>query len=96
MFDRQPDFQFVSQVLWVSMLVCRSFKTPTFCHVCSGFILGLGKKAERCSECFLTVHKKCVSKAPDNCIDKTDGELIPEEQGTWLNIEKNSDLSGTR
>jgi len=71
----------------------KSFKTPTFCHVCQGFILGLGKKASRCSECYLVVHKKCVAKAPDNCIDKTAGELVPDEDTKWLDIEKNADLS---
>ena len=39
--------------------------------------------------------KTMTTGAPDSCVHKhADEELIPEETGKWLNIEKNSDLSG--
>lgn len=72
----------------------KSFKVPTFCNVCSGFIVGFGTKAQRCTTCFLVVHTKCASAAPHNCIDKSNKEVAPEPEVKWLNIEKNSDLSG--
>jgi len=69
------------------------FKSPTFCHVCNGFILGLGQKGLRCTACFLTTHKNCAEKVSADCIDRTEGELVPEEEPKWINIEKDADLS---
>ena len=44
---------------------------------------------------FLTVHKKCMDKAPDNCVHNSpDEELVPEERPEWVDITKNSDLTG--
>ena len=68
----------------------KSFKTPTFCDVCAGFILPF-KKAQRCSVCFLVAHAKCTPAA--NCVNHDEGELAPEPELKWLDIAKNSDLS---
>jgi serine/threonine protein kinase len=77
-------------------LVEKLFKAPTYCQVCHGFILGIGKKSCVCSVCFFTCHKKCADAAPHTCVDKSDGDLVPEAEPELkkLNIEgKNADLS---
>jgi hypothetical protein len=33
---------------------------------------------------------QCSENAPQTCIDKTEGDLVPEAEVKWLNIEKNS------
>jgi hypothetical protein len=59
-------------------LVEKLFKAPTYCQVCHGFILGIGKKSCVCSVCFFTCHKKCADDAPHTCVDKTEADLVPE------------------
>jgi hypothetical protein len=34
--------------------------------------------------------RQCSENAPQTCIDKTEGDLVPEAETKWLNIEKNS------
>ena len=40
-----------------------TFKSPTNCQLCKGFIWGLSKQGSKCSHCGVPVHQQCVDKA---------------------------------
>ncbi|XP_048088822.1 protein kinase C delta type-like isoform X1 [Alosa alosa] len=55
-----------------------SFRTPTFCSACRGFIWGLIKQGHKCSQCNAAVHKKCIDKIIGRCTDTEDNSKDTE------------------
>ncbi|KJE95651.1 RAS p21 protein activator 3 [Capsaspora owczarzaki ATCC 30864] len=44
-----------------------SYKSPTWCYVCSGFLYGLARQGVKCKDCGFNCHEKCVMQVPSNC-----------------------------
>ncbi|KAF6079207.1 RAS guanyl releasing protein 4 [Phyllostomus discolor] len=44
-----------------------TFRKPTFCHSCSGFLWGVTKQGYRCRDCGLCCHKHCRDRVKDEC-----------------------------
>ncbi|XP_015274531.1 PREDICTED: RAS guanyl-releasing protein 4-like [Gekko japonicus] len=44
-----------------------TFKKPTFCDSCSGFIWGVSKQGYRCRDCGMVCHKQCKDQVEVEC-----------------------------
>uniref|UniRef100_A0A8C2MA86 RAS guanyl releasing protein 4 n=1 Tax=Cricetulus griseus TaxID=10029 RepID=A0A8C2MA86_CRIGR len=44
-----------------------TFRKPTFCHSCSGFLWGVTKQGYRCRDCGLCCHKHCRGQVRVEC-----------------------------
>ncbi|XP_016061984.1 PREDICTED: RAS guanyl-releasing protein 4 isoform X4 [Miniopterus natalensis] len=44
-----------------------TFRKPTFCHSCSGFLWGVTKQGYRCRDCGLCCHKHCRDRVKEEC-----------------------------
>ncbi|KAM5207567.1 RAS guanyl-releasing protein 4 isoform 3-T3 [Hipposideros larvatus] len=44
-----------------------TFRKPTFCNSCSGFLWGVTKQGYRCRDCGLCCHKHCRDRVKDEC-----------------------------
>ncbi|KAL1769368.1 RAS guanyl-releasing protein 4 [Sigmodon hispidus] len=44
-----------------------TFRKPTFCHSCSGFLWGVSKQGYRCRDCGLCCHKHCKDQVTVEC-----------------------------
>ena len=44
-----------------------SYKTPTFCDLCSEMLFGLIRQGLKCDGCGGNFHKRCAFKIPNNC-----------------------------
>ncbi|XP_006911779.1 RAS guanyl-releasing protein 4 isoform X7 [Pteropus alecto] len=44
-----------------------TFRKPTFCNSCSGFLWGVTKQGYRCRDCGLCCHKHCRDRVKEEC-----------------------------
>ncbi|XP_074872626.1 RAS guanyl-releasing protein 4 [Carettochelys insculpta] len=44
-----------------------TFKKPTFCHTCNGFLWGVSKQGYRCRDCGMSCHKQCKDLVELEC-----------------------------
>lgn len=44
-----------------------TFKKPTFCHSCNGFLWGVSKQGYRCRDCGMSCHKQCKDLVELEC-----------------------------
>ncbi|XP_074926687.1 RAS guanyl-releasing protein 4 isoform X2 [Chelonoidis abingdonii] len=44
-----------------------TFKKPTFCHSCNGFLWGVSKQGYRCRDCGMSCHKQCKDLVDLEC-----------------------------
>nr|XP_048689303.1 RAS guanyl-releasing protein 4 [Caretta caretta] len=44
-----------------------TFKKPTFCHSCNGFLWGVSKQGYRCRDCGMICHKQCKDLVELEC-----------------------------
>ena len=56
-----------------------SYKSPTFCDLCSVMLFGLVRQGLKCDGCGGNFHKRCAFKIPNNCtgIKISNGPLTP-------------------
>ncbi|XP_073514560.1 serine/threonine-protein kinase D1-like [Phyllobates terribilis] len=60
-----------------------TYRRPTFCQHCQGFLWGLFRQGMQCKDCQFNVHHRCVPDVPVEClreITDVDGEgTTPED-----------------
>jgi VAD1 Analog of StAR-related lipid transfer domain/Phorbol esters/diacylglycerol binding domain (C1 domain) len=44
----------------------KTFKRPSYCYACNGFIAGIAVQGKRCNKCSMPVHHKCVQRVLDS------------------------------
>ncbi|KAJ8269197.1 hypothetical protein COCON_G00118040 [Conger conger] len=44
-----------------------NYKSPTFCEHCGTLLWGLARQGQKCEECSMNVHHKCVNKVANLC-----------------------------
>ncbi|XP_055450794.1 RAS guanyl-releasing protein 4 [Psammomys obesus] len=56
-----------------------TFRKPTFCHSCSGFLWGVTKQGYRCRDCGLCCHRHCRDQVRAECKKRpeTKGDMGP-------------------
>ncbi|XP_027711294.1 RAS guanyl-releasing protein 4 [Vombatus ursinus] len=71
-----------------------TFKKPTFCGSCSGFLWGVTKQGYRCRDCGLCCHRHCKDRVEVECKKKvgaiSPGLLPPQEVPSSTGSEESS------
>uniref|UniRef100_H2YKX5 Diacylglycerol kinase n=1 Tax=Ciona savignyi TaxID=51511 RepID=H2YKX5_CIOSA len=61
---------------------------PTYCNVCREVLSGVMNHGLSCDVCKFKVHKRCASKAPNNCkwstLATVGKSVIENEEGLWI------------
>ncbi|XP_076787075.1 RAS guanyl-releasing protein 4 isoform X4 [Arvicanthis niloticus] len=58
-----------------------TFRKPTFCHSCSGFLWGVTKQGYRCRDCGLCCHRHCRDQVRVECKKKPETKGDPGPPG---------------
>lgn len=58
-----------------------TFRKPTFCYSCSGFLWGVTKQGYRCRDCGLCCHKHCKDQVRVECRKRPDTKGDPGAPG---------------
>ncbi|XP_028642031.1 RAS guanyl-releasing protein 4 [Grammomys surdaster] len=58
-----------------------TFRKPTFCHSCSGFLWGVTKQGYRCQDCGLCCHRHCRDQVRVECKKKPETKGDPGPPG---------------
>ncbi|CAO2626132.1 RAS guanyl-releasing protein 4 [Lemmus lemmus] len=58
-----------------------TFRKPTFCHSCSGFLWGVTKQGYRCRDCGLCCHRHCKDQVRVECKKRSETKSEPGPPG---------------
>ncbi|XP_062408636.1 RAS guanyl-releasing protein 4 isoform X1 [Sardina pilchardus] len=70
-----------------------TYKRPTFCDACGGFLWGVIKQGYHCKDCGVNCHKQCKDQVSTDCHKKfqmTSGGSCPSTPGPNLRTKGNS------
>jgi len=66
--------------------VIHTYKRPTVCQVCKKLLRGLFRQGYQCKDCKFNCHKRCVERAPRNCL----GEISVSDRGDSISDDTES------
>uniref|UniRef100_A0AAY4DC33 RAS guanyl releasing protein 4 n=1 Tax=Denticeps clupeoides TaxID=299321 RepID=A0AAY4DC33_9TELE len=69
-----------------------TYKRPTFCHACGGFLWGVFKQGYHCKDCGVNCHKHCKDQVDMECMKRfqVSGSSCPSTPAPTLRVKGNS------